>query len=72
MGGTQTNQLVIDSMLKHFEGVVAAKTGHVAVHEAGAIEYTGHKVLEIPGHNGKMQADELENYINDFYSDGNH
>lgn len=72
VGGTQTNQLVIDSMLKPFEGVVAAKTGHVAVHEAGAIEYTGHKVLEIPGHNGKMQADELENYINDFYNDENH
>jgi len=71
-GGTQTNQLVIDSMLKPFEGVVAAKTGHVAVHEAGAIEYTGHKVLEIPGHNGKMDSVELENYIHDFYNDGNH
>jgi len=72
VGGTQTNQLVIDSMLKPFEGVVAARTGHVATHEAGAIEYTGHKVLEIPGHNGKMDAGELNQYITDFYNDGNH
>jgi len=72
VGGTQTNQLVIDSMLKPFEGVVAAHTGHVSVHEAGAIEYTGHKVLTIPGHNGKMQADELDQFIKDFYNDGNH
>lgn len=72
VGGTQTNQLVIDSMLKQYEGVVAATTGHVSVHEAGAIEYTGHKVLNVPGHNGKMQADELDQYIKDFYADGNH
>ena len=72
VGGTQTNQLVIDSMLKPFEGVIAAKTGHVATHEAGAIEYTGHKVLEIPGHNGKMDAGELDQYVTDFFNDGNH
>lgn len=72
VGGTQTNQLVIDSILKPYEGVVAATTGHVSVHEAGAVEYTGHKVLTIPGHNGKMQADELSAYIQDFNNDGNH
>jgi len=72
VGGTQTNQIVIDSMLKPFEGVVAAKTGHVSTHEAGAIEYTGHKVLEIPGHDGKMCSKELDQYIQDFYNDGNH
>ena len=47
-GGTQTNQNVIDAMLQPYEGVVAASTGHVSVHEAGAIEFTGHKVLTIP------------------------
>lgn len=47
-GGTQTNAAVISSMLKDYEGVIAAKTGHVSVHEAGAIEYTGHKVLKSP------------------------
>jgi len=72
VGGTQTNQLVIDSMLKPFEGVVAAKTGHVATHEAGAIEYTGHKVLELPSDNGKINAEELDQFLKDFNNDGNH
>ena len=44
-GGTQTNQVVIDSMLSSYEGVIAAESGHVAVHEAGAIEFTGHMVF---------------------------
>ena len=48
VGGTQTNQTVIDSVLKNYEGVIAAETGHVSVHEAGAIEFTGHKVLTCP------------------------
>ena len=47
-GGTQTNQTIIDTMLEPYEGVVSAETGHVASHEAGAIEYSGHKVLTIP------------------------
>ncbi len=69
VGGTQTNACVISTMLRDFEGVVAAKTGHVSVHEAGAIEYTGHEVLEIPQKNGKMNAKTLENYIEVFYAD---
>ncbi len=52
--GTQTNQVVIDSMLASYEGVVAAQTGHISVHEAGAIEYTGHKVLTLPHEMGKF------------------
>lgn len=72
VGGTQTNQIVIDTTLKPFEGVVAAKTGHVATHEAGAIEYTGHKVLEIPGYEGKMKAEDLDRYVSDFFNDENH
>ncbi len=43
-------------MLKPYEGVVAAVTGHVAAHEAGAIEYTGHKVLTVPQYLGKLKA----------------
>ena len=70
-GGTQTNQLVIDTMLRQFEGVVAAQTGHVSVHEAGAIEYTGRKVLTLPSHDGKIKACELDSFISDFYADGN-
>ncbi len=71
-GGTQTNQLVIDTMLMPYEGVLAAETGHVSVHEAGAIEFTGHKVLTLPSHNGKVHAADVENYLNTFYEDGNH
>ena len=72
VGGTQTNQVVISTMLRDFEGVVAAKTGHVAVHEAGAIEYSGHKVLELPSQDGKMDAADLRDYAETFYGDGNH
>ena len=62
-GGTQSNAIVIASMLQRWQGVVAAATGHVAGHEAGAIEYTGHKVLEIGQENGKINAGELRAYM---------
>lgn len=71
VGGTQTNAIVISSMLKAYEGVIAAKTGHVSLHEAGAIEYTGHKVLEIAQENGKIVPDHLKEYLNTFYMDEN-
>ncbi len=81
VGGTQTNQTVIDMLLKPYEGVVAAQTGHIAVHEAGAVEFAGHKVLTLPakgeetdtekfGSNvGKISAKELKAYIEKFYGD---
>ncbi len=72
VGGTQANAIVTASMLKRYEGVVAARTGHVSVHEAGAIEYTGHKVLEICGHDGKIDAGELSEFLKTFWDDGNH
>ena len=72
VGGTQTNQIVIASMLRLYEGVLAATTGHINVHEAGAIEYTGHKVLSLPGYEGKIKADDLSAYLHDFYADENH
>lgn len=72
VGGTQTNAVVIGSLLRRHEGVVAANSGHVSVHEAGAIEYTGHKVLEIGQENGKINAGELRAYMERFYRDGNH
>lgn len=71
-GGTQTNSIVISAMLKDYEGVIAAKTGHISTHEAGAIEYTGHKVLEIGQENGKIAPPVLKQYLEDFYADGNH
>lgn len=68
-GGTQTNQLVISSMLKSYEGVVSAVTGHVSAHEAGAIEYSGHKVLTLPHHDGKIDAKELRALLETFWND---
>ncbi len=72
VGGTQTNQNVIDAMLEGYEGVVAAVTGHVSQHEAGAIEYSGHKVLNLSQKDGKVEADVLEQYFAGFYADENH
>lgn len=86
-GGTQANQTIIDILLKPYEGVIAAKTGHIAAHEAGAIEFSGHKVLAIAGiepeapidgcavHSGqigKLKAKDIRTYIETFYSDANH
>ena len=68
-GGTQTNQIVIDSLLHSYEGVVAAVTGHIAAHEAGAIEFTGHKVLTIPQYAGKMTAEDLKAYLTAYHAD---
>ena len=72
VGGTQTNATVIDAMLSQYEGVVAASTGHVSTHEAGAIEASGHKVLPISHTEGKIDAGDLGQYFADFYADGNH
>ena len=47
-GGTQTNAVMIDALLRSYQGVIAAETGHISVHEAGAIEANGHKVLTVP------------------------
>lgn len=71
-GGTQTNQLVIDTVLAPYEGVISAKTGHINAHEAGAVEFTGHKVIEIPGYEGKLKASDVETYLSAFYADENH
>ena len=62
-GGTQTNAIVIAAMLRPWEGVISADTGHIGVHEAGAVEYTGHKVLPLPHHNGKLDAEEVRLYL---------
>lgn len=71
-GGTQTNAVVISTMLNDYEGVIAAESGHISVHEAGAIEYTGHKVLTLPQHNGKLDATELDAYLKAYYEDESH
>lgn len=72
VGGTQTNATVIDAMLSRTEGVIAADSGHISIHEAGAIEASGHKVLVLPHKNGKLSANAIQKYIENFYNDGNH
>ena len=71
-GGTQTNQVVIDALLQSYQGVIAAETGHIASHEAGAIEFSGHKVLALPHKEGKLEPALVRQFIEDFYADGNH
>ena len=67
-GGTQTNLLVISSFLRPHQGVIAAATGHINVHETGAIEATGHKVIGIPCKDGKLSSDDIQESI-DYHSD---
>ncbi|MGI6535718.1 MAG: threonine aldolase family protein [Eggerthellaceae bacterium] len=69
IGGTQTNATVLDGLLASYQGVVAADTGHVSVHEAGAIEFGGHKVLELPSVLGKLSADTIEGCISSWEND---
>ena len=69
VGGTQTNATMLDFILKNYEGVLAADTGHISVHEAGAIEYSGHKVITIPAVNGKVCPAAAEEYLENFYND---
>ena len=71
-GSTQTNQVVIDTLLRPWEGVLSAGTGHVSVHEAGAIEFSGHKVLTLPQENGKLRSEDVEAFCAAFYADENH
>ena len=70
-GGTQTNATTIDSMLYQYEGVICVDTGHINVHEAGAVEFTEHKIITLPGEVGKMSARVLDKYLDDFMHDGN-
>ncbi len=72
VGGTQTNRILIDGHLSRSEGVIACDTGHVAVHEAGAIEASGHKVLTVAHRDGKLDAKDLDAYMTAFFADESH
>lgn len=69
VGGTQTNATVIDAVLPHYAGAISVDSGHIAVHEAGAIEFCGHKVITLPAQDGKLTAEVLSDYLSRFYSD---
>lgn len=71
VGGTQTNATVIDALLKKYETVISANTGHITEHEAGAIEAKGHKVTMLPSHNGKISCKDLLNFLQNYYDDEN-
>lgn len=70
-GGTQTNQIIIASLLKIYQAVISADSGHIATHEAGAIEYSGHKVLTLLGQDGKLKPADVADYLKRFYQDDN-
>ncbi len=69
VGGTQTNLTVIDACLRPHQGVISADTGHIHVHETGAVEATGHKVLAVPSKDGKLKAETVDQMVNDHYRD---
>ena len=71
-GGTQTNATVIDALLRAYEGVIAPDSGHISLHEAGAIEAGGHKVLSIPHQLGKITAEAVEECYKAYEEDLNH
>lgn len=70
VGGTQTNSTVIRALLRNYQGVVCAETGHITGHEGGAVEASGHKVFTMPAENGKISAEQLEAYLERFKEDG--
>ena len=71
VGGTQTNAAVIDALLQSFQGVIAARTGHISSHEAGAIESGGHKVLELEHEDGKITAGQIARCVDAWHQDAN-
>ncbi|NLD52535.1 MAG: aminotransferase class I/II-fold pyridoxal phosphate-dependent enzyme [Clostridiales bacterium] len=68
-GGTQANMTVIASILRPHQGVVAADTGHIATHETGAVEATGHKVLTVSHHQGRLQAEDVHRLVEEHAAD---
>lgn len=70
-GGTQTNATVIDALLRSYQGVITADSGHISSHEAGAIELGGHKVLTIPQVSGKLTAEGIREYVSAYQDDFN-
>ena len=72
VGGTQTNATVLSALLRPHQGVLCAATGHINVHETGAIEHGGHKVLPLPGTDGKISAAQVEAALDGHFNDVNH
>lgn len=69
VGGTQANATVISSLLRPHQGVLCPQSGHINVHESGAVEHTGHKVLALPARDGKISAGQIRKALHDHYDD---
>ena len=63
VGGTQANATVISALLRPYQGVLCAESGHINIHETGAVEHTGHKILALPSPDGKISADQIADAI---------
>ena len=72
VGGTQANLTVISAALRPHQGAIAADTGHISVHESGAVEATGHKVLALPGTDGKITAEQIQAVYDAHFGDATH
>lgn len=72
VGGTQTNATFLSAVLKPWQGAVSADTGHIAVHETGAVEATGHKVIALPGIDGKLAAERVDECCRGHFTDESH
>ena len=70
-GGTQTNAVMIGALLRPWQGVISARSGHISVHEAGAIEFGGHKVLALPHRDGKLTAEAVRGCVEEYLQDDN-
>lgn len=65
-GGTQTNLIAISKVLFNYEGVISVESGHINVHETAAVEGSGHKIITVPGKNGKVYPEDVENVISNY------
>ena len=72
VGGTQANFTLLAAALRSYQGVIAAETAHIAVHETGAVEATGHKVLALPQTQGKITAAQVDAYCAAHFADDAH
>lgn len=72
VGGTQVNSIVVTAALRPYQGALCADTGHINVHESGAVEATGHKVLALPGTDGKITAEQIRAACDAHFADETH
>lgn len=72
VGGTQANMIVVAAALRPHQAAIAAVTGHIAVHETGSIEATGHKVITLPSDDGKITAAQVRSCVEAHWNDATH